>query len=98
MSDHIKVSVNRMRSDSDELQELIERLPQAIENLGNTMDALALCWEGPAFVSFQKQVSSDIDNMEKLYRFLSNYISHIETGSQKYLEAEQNVYKKKKNT
>lgn len=97
MNDHIKVSVNQMHSDYVELTELIDRLPDAMKELESTMETLASCWEGVAWESFQKQVSSDIDNMSKLYRFLLNYVSHVETGRQKYFDAEVDAYYKAKN-
>ena len=92
MARNLKVSVNSMRGDSARIQDLIDQLPGLVGELDTAMQRLGSCWEGYAWDTFQKQVASDVNNMNDMYRFLANYISHIETGAQYYLEAEQDAY------
>lgn len=92
LSEYIKVSVDEMKRDAQSLRELTERLPNAISQLEGALTELAGCWEGPARNEYLYQISTDIQYMTELYRFLSEYIGCIEEGSQKYLSGEQDAY------
>ena len=52
MSNYVKVSVPRMKSDSEELHAKIEKIPQFIHELDASMKALGDCWTGYSWESF----------------------------------------------
>ena len=82
-----------MKADSDRLHENMERIPQFVRDLDATMKSLGACWEGPAWITFQQQVESDILNMLDLYDWLRNYLQAISGAEKIYGENEEKNYR-----
>lgn len=92
MADIQRVSCGQMKRDAQELQTELKNIPKIIEQLEASMNRLAQCWEGPAWTAFQNQVSSDIQNMNKVYRELKKLQKGLGQGRETYLRTEFDVY------
>lgn len=92
MSNHIKVSVPRMKSDGELLQADAEKIPQFIRELDAAMKKLGTCWEGPAWVTFQNQVESDILYMLDVYDWLKEFMQAMSEAEKIYGNSEKKSY------
>ncbi len=92
MSKYLKVSAPQMERDYQKLNDYVSQIPELTDTVILTMEKLSQCWEGKAWQAFQKQVADDIEHINRLYRFLMNYLSHMEASRQKYIVSEQEVF------
>ena len=92
MSNYVKVSVPKMKSDSEELHAKIEKIPQFVHELDASMKALGDCWTGYSWEAFQMQMETDIVNMLDLYDWLRNLQQKCSDAEKKYGESEENSY------
>ena len=92
MANQIKVSVPRMKSDREQLQTELEKIPSYVQDLEASMKQLGTCWDGPAWLSFQSQVSSDILNMLDLYDWIRGYLERLSEAEKVYGECEKKGY------
>ena len=77
MSKTMKVSVPRMKSDGDTLQNRMKQLPAFVQELDGAMKRLGQCWDGPAWPEFHQQVDKDIQNMLDLYEWMKKYVESM---------------------
>lgn len=92
MSNYIKVSIPKMKSDGDQLHADIEKIPQFIRELDGAMKTLGTCWEGPAWIAFQQQVESDILNMLDVYDWLRKFLQELSEAEKIYGTCEEKSY------
>lgn len=92
MSSHIKVSVPRMNEDAEKLQTCYDKIPQMVKDLENVMAKLATCWDGPAWVSFQQQMRTDIANMLEVYDWMKTFIESMSRAEEIYGNCEEQMY------
>lgn len=92
MSNYIKVSINRMKNDADDLQDYAEKIPKFVNELESAMKSLGECWDGPAWIAFQQQVKSDILNMLDVYEWLSRYLQAMSRAEKTYADSEKRSY------
>ena len=92
MTNYIKVSVPKMKSDWERLQTEVEKIPKFIDELDSSMRGLSQCWDGPAWVAFQQQVESDIVNMLDVYDWLKRLLLAMSDVEKIYGESEERNY------
>ena len=92
MSNHIRVSIPRMKADGDDLHAEIEKIPQFVNELQGAMNDLGRCWEGPAWITFQQQVNSDIENMMSVYEWLRKVVEALSEAEKAYGDCEKSSY------
>jgi len=92
MSNHIRVSIPKMEGDGDRLHADMEKIPQFIQELEASMNRLGACWEGPAWITFQQQVQSDILNMLDVYEWLRKYAQAMSDSEKAYGNCERKSY------
>ena len=92
MGNYIKVSVPKMKEDADKLQDCYDKVPKLIKDLENVMARLGTCWEGPAWVSFQKQMRIDIANMLDVYDWMKVFIESMTKAEEVYGNCEEQMY------
>ena len=92
MSNLIKVSVPKMNGDCEKLQADFQKIPDVIHDLEDAIKRLGTCWEGPAWIAFQQQVQTDINNMYELCEDLKGYLQSMAEAEKKYGECEQKTY------
>lgn len=90
----IKASVSHMSGDIDNLQDYMKSIPGSIKELEAAMKALAACWDGPAWLAFQSQLGSDLENMHEIYKELDSYLQMFENAGKKYTECEEKTHLK----
>lgn len=91
MGTYMKVSTQRLEEDKAGIQNELKGIGQSVEELSQEIQLLGQTWEGPAWVAFQNQAASDIENMQAIYEKLSVYIGHIENASKEYRTCENQV-------
>lgn len=92
MSNYIKVSVPKMENKREELYSDIDKIPQFVRELDDSMRSLGMCWEGPAWITFQQQVESDIVNILEVYDWLRNFLQVLTDGEKSYGSCEEKCY------
>lgn len=92
MSNYIRVSISRMKNSGEELAVDIEKIPQVVRELEDSMRRLGACWEGPAWLAFQQQVEMDILNILELYDWLRHFLETLSVGEKKYGICEEKCY------
>ncbi len=92
MGSYVKVSVPRMKDDGEQLHTQIAKIPQFIRELEGSMKSLGSCWDGPAWVTFQQQVESDILNMLEMYDWLCRYLRAMSDAEKEYGNCEEKSY------
>lgn len=88
MGREIRVSTGRMNNDQETIKELLSRVNREISQLETTMTTLSSCWEGDAWVAFQKQVGDDLNYMKDVYQTLQLYMSALSNAQEQYLKSE----------
>lgn len=92
MGNYINVSIPRMKGMGDGLHADIEKIPQFINELDDSMRNLGQCWEGPAWMTFQQQVESDILNVLDVYDWMRRFLQALSEGEKIYGTCEKNTY------
>ena len=92
MANHVKVSVPNMKEDADKLQNCYEKIPQLVNDLETVMAKLGTCWDGPAWVSFQQQMHTDIKNMLDVYNWMKTFIESMTKAEETYGNCEEQMY------
>lgn len=92
MGKHIRVSIPQMQRDGEKLHTQMEKIPQFVRELENAMQNLGSCWDGPAWITFQQQVASDILQMMEVYDWLRKYVQSLSEAEKAYGEGEKNGY------
>ena len=92
MSSNWKVSTPRMKQDEEDIQAQTDQIPKFIQELDASMKRLGQCWDGPAWLVFQQQVESDIQNMLDIYDWMKDYLQALSQSAEKYGEAEKKSY------
>lgn len=92
MTNHIKVSIPRMKEDGEKFSAYAEKIPIFVQELDNAMKELGRCWEGPAWILFQDQVESDILNMLEIYDWLKDVINTMYETEKLFGESEKRSY------
>lgn len=87
----LKISVKRIRSDADQVEEHLESIPIFINELETAMQQLAQCWEGAAWIEYQNQVALYIEILTEIYKQMGEFTAKMNEASQIYERAEQNV-------
>ncbi len=91
MSGYIRISTQQLSKDRDALQGEIKEIGGVVKELAEEMQLLGQTWEGPAWNTFQNQVSEDIENMQSVCEMLSVYLSHIEYAEREYRACENRI-------
>lgn len=91
MGNYIRVSTEQLERDRTEIQEELSGIYKAVEELGDEMQSLAATWEGPAWQTFQSQVASDIENMQRINEKIAEFISHMEYAEKEYESCDNQV-------
>lgn len=91
MADYIKVSDQQMGQDYNSIQGQLMDIENEITSLGEEMQMLGQTWEGPTWDAFQNQVSNDLENMQEIYKKLSEFLQHMEYAKSSYGECERKV-------
>lgn len=91
MANYIRVSTEQLERDKTEIQEEMSGVHKAVEELWEEMQALGTTWEGPAWQTFQSQMASDIENMQKVCEKIAEFISHMEYAENEYKSCENQV-------
>ena len=91
MGDYLKVSKSAMEKDAGRIEELLKTLPQLIQELEQAMGQLSACWEGPAWVTYQKSVAGYVEELTEMYKQMGNYAVHIKEAAKEYGRVEQDI-------
>lgn len=91
MGDYLRVSKASMEKDADRIEELLKALPKLIDELEQAMGQLSACWEGPAWVAYQKSVTEYVEELTGMYEQMGNYAVHIKEAAKEYGRAEQDI-------
>ena len=92
MGNYVKVSIPRMKNSGEELDADIRQIPQFVRGLDDAMRHLGSCWEGPAWITFQQQVESDILNILEVYDWLRQFLQAFSDGEEIYGICEKESY------
>jgi Proteins of 100 residues with WXG. len=88
MADYIKVDAHKMRRDIEALRQLLEEIPQQIDELEGSMAKLSTLWEGQAWDAFQRQVVADIEYLREVYRMGKEYVESFSEAKRIYQDVE----------
>ena len=91
MSDYIRVSTENINRDRESIQNELNGIERAVNELHQEMQSLAQTWEGSAWQNFQGLVSSDIENMHTVCGKVSGFLSHMEYAFREYQKCENQV-------
>ena len=91
MAAFLKVSTERMTSDAREIDNMLETIPQMIDELEAAMGTLSNCWEGAAWDAYQANVAYYVELLTDVYDRMKNYVVKLEESSQEYKRAEQDI-------
>jgi len=91
MANFMRVSTEAMKRDAERIQELNGAIPVLIEELDNSMQQLAACWEGAAWGMFQKNIADYTEMLGEIHKYMSEYASNMGRASNEYMHAEQDV-------
>lgn len=92
MSDVIKVSGNRIKSDADKIKNLSDSIPVLINELQENMQRLSNCWEGPAWANFQKTVAQYMEILSEDYEAINKFITGLYNAGDEYKKVEYEIY------
>ena len=81
-----------MKDEREQLQEEYQKIPTFVHELDASMKKLSTCWEGPAWITFQQQVESDILNMLDLYDWYREYLQNHAEVEKIYGDTEKKTY------
>ncbi len=91
MADYIRVDTGQMREDSEEIDILVEEIPNQIKELEAVLIELSHTWEGDAHEAFQAQMLADLEYMTDVYRIGKEYVNSFDEARKAYQTAELNV-------
>ena len=92
MRNFMRVSSGSMRKDIEEIREEAERIPQAVNELAESLNALSSCWKGPAKSTYLEQVQTDIEYMKEVCSMLQKYLDDFAASREEYDTCENKVY------
>ena len=91
MADYIKVSSNKIKTDADRIDELINSVPALIKALEQAMTRLNGCWEGSAWNAYQNTNAAYMEMLGEIYRYYGLFTANLLKAGQKYMRSEQDV-------
>ena len=91
MNTLIKVSTSSITNDATKIGELINTIPNLLNELEGAMNELSTCWEGTAWQTYQDNLMYYIEMLTEIYTYMKNYVTNLEASSEIYGRAEQNV-------
>jgi len=92
MSNYIKVSVPKMKSKGESIQDSIENSMKVVEQLQASIIKLDKAWDGEAWRAFKNQFYSDIEYINETYQWLKKYLDALAKAEEKYLKGDQSNY------
>lgn len=91
MNTFIKVSTNSIANDAQEIDQLVNSIPELLKELEAAMGELSNCWEGAAWHNYQANVNHYIEMLLEIYKYMKNYAVKLQESSEVYHRAEQDV-------
>lgn len=88
MNSVVRVSAEKMKRDGIKIDSYIDNMQADINSLAEAMHDLAVCWEGPAWNTFQNSVADSITEMEGVCKFLSTFITDLSKAESIYRKCE----------
>lgn len=92
MSDYIKVSIPKMKQDGEKIKANVDKIPEFVQELDEVMKKLGSCWDGPAWITFQGQVESDILYMLNFYDWIRDYFGVLSDAEKLFGDNEKKTY------
>lgn len=77
-----------MTQDGENIAARAEDIMQDINSLADAMRELSVCWEGPAWNTFQNEVALSVQDMEEVCRFFSLYLNELNDSKRIYRKCE----------
>ena len=91
MGNYLKISKNLLEKDAQNLDTLIETLPELIKDLEQGMHMLSSCWDGPAWAAYQQTVIMHVEKLTEIYEQMGKYTINMKEAAKEYARAEQDV-------
>ena len=91
MGERIKISVNRLKNDAAKVENYIEAIPTLIKELEQSMDQLAQCWEGQAWLEYQNNVALYIEILTDIYNHMGEFTKDLKQAAKLYQRVEQDA-------
>lgn len=87
----IQVDTVRMRTDIQELNQLLTRLRQEKSGMVQEVDELSATWSGPAHTTFRQQFALDTEALDTLCGNVTALIQGMEQARQEYDSCDRKV-------
>lgn len=89
--DSLKISVSRLKRDAALVENYIDSIPTLIKELEQSMDQLAQCWDGQAWLEYQNNVALYIEILTEIYRYMGDFTKDLNQAAKMYQRTEQDV-------
>ncbi|MBQ6832065.1 MAG: hypothetical protein IJO28_05460 [Oscillospiraceae bacterium] len=90
----IEISTQQLNSDISTMNQQLEALQSARDNVFSCMEQLSTMWEGPAHYQFQRQVMVDSNRLTNLMKEIQNLIDCMQYARQEYDKCHDTVWDK----
>ena len=87
----LEIDTRNLNNDIETLQEKLKSLRDTQQQMESSMNELYAMWDGEAKNAEQQQFQSDIDTLSNMEDIIQKLITKLQTASQKYDSAENNV-------
>ncbi|MDO4555392.1 MAG: WXG100 family type VII secretion target [Lachnospiraceae bacterium] len=91
MANEIKVSTNRLKSDADQVNSLIQKMEQTMTSMKSNITQLGTMWEGPTKKAFMAAFESDRQAADGVLKELKAMHSFEEQAKTQYERCENQV-------
>lgn len=91
MAERLKVSVGKIRNDAEQVKKHIDSIPTLIKELEQSMEQLAQCWEGRAWVEYQNNVARYIEYLTEIYQHMGEFTKDLNEAAKVYKRTEQDI-------
>lgn len=89
----LEINTATLKSDATTIQEKVESISTLVDNLEDSMEKLAGCWEGAAWGTYQYYMSQNIETLTDIYKEMSDYTTNMQEAAKLYEKTEDNVHK-----